>query len=85
MVLPGQGIDAILRMNWLRNYRVVLNLMKRIVELKLPFLRIGCLSLCLQFSPYQSLLMPKLLLILPLFLWFVRFWVSFLKIYLGYH
>jgi hypothetical protein len=26
MVLPGQGIDAILGMNWLRNYGVVLNL-----------------------------------------------------------
>ena len=36
MVLPGQGIDAILGMNWLRNYGVVLNLRQRIVELKLP-------------------------------------------------
>ena len=36
MVLPGQGIDAILGMNWLRNYRIVLNLRQRIVELKLP-------------------------------------------------
>ena len=35
MVLPGQGIDAILGMNWLRNYGVVLNLRERIVELKL--------------------------------------------------
>ena len=35
MVLPGQGIDAILGMNWLRNYGVVLNLRQRIVELKL--------------------------------------------------
>ena len=26
MLLPGQGIDAILGMNWLRNYGVVLNL-----------------------------------------------------------
>ena len=26
MLLPGQGIDAILRMNWLRSYGVVLNL-----------------------------------------------------------
>ena len=32
MVLPRQGIDAILRMNWLRNYGVVLNLRQRIVE-----------------------------------------------------
>ena len=36
MALPGQGIDAILGMNWLRNYGVVLNLRQRIVELKLP-------------------------------------------------
>jgi len=36
MVLPGQGIDAILGMNWLRNYGIVLNLRQRIVELKLP-------------------------------------------------
>ena len=26
MVLPGQGIDVILGMNWLRNYGVLLNL-----------------------------------------------------------
>ena len=32
MVLPRQGIDAILGMNWLRNYGVVLNLRQRIVE-----------------------------------------------------
>ena len=36
MVLLGQGIDAILGLNWLRNYGVVLNLRQRIVELKLP-------------------------------------------------
>ena len=36
MVLPGQGIDVILGMNWLRNYGVVLSLRQRIVELKLP-------------------------------------------------
>ena len=36
IVLLGQGIYAILGMNWLRNYRVVLNLRQRIVELKLP-------------------------------------------------
>ena len=35
MLLPGQGIDAILGMNWLRNYGVVLNLRQRIIELKL--------------------------------------------------
>ena len=36
MLLPRQGIDAILGMNWLRSYGVVLNLRQRIVELKLP-------------------------------------------------
>ena len=36
MVLPGQGIDAILRMNWLWVYGVVLDLKQRIVELWLP-------------------------------------------------
>ena len=36
MVLPGQGIDAILGMNWLRNYGVVLNLRQRTMDLKLP-------------------------------------------------
>ena len=36
MVLPGQGIDTILGMNWLRNYGVVLNLKQRVVELRLP-------------------------------------------------
>ena len=33
MVLPGKGIDAILRMNWLRVYGVVLDLKQRVVEL----------------------------------------------------
>ena len=36
MLLPRQGIDAILGMNWLRNYGVVLNLKQRVVELRLP-------------------------------------------------
>ena len=36
MLLPRQGIDAILGMNWLRTYGVVMNLRQRIVELKLP-------------------------------------------------
>ena len=36
MLLPGQGIDAILGINWLRSFGVVLNLRQRIVELKLP-------------------------------------------------
>jgi hypothetical protein len=35
-VLPGQDIDAIFGMNWLRVYGVVLDLKRRIVELKLP-------------------------------------------------
>ena len=33
MVLPGQGIDAILGMNWLRVYGVVLDIKRRSVEL----------------------------------------------------
>ena len=36
MVLPRQGIDAILGMNWLWLYGVVLDLKQRIVELWLP-------------------------------------------------
>ncbi|XP_066392477.1 uncharacterized protein [Miscanthus floridulus] len=36
MVLLGQGIDAILRMNWLCVYGVVLDLKQRVVELWLP-------------------------------------------------
>jgi len=36
MILPGQGIDAILGMNWLRVYGVVLDLKQRIIELWLP-------------------------------------------------
>jgi hypothetical protein len=33
MVLPGHGIDAILGMNWLKVYGVVLDLKWRVVEL----------------------------------------------------
>ena len=36
MVLPGQGIDAILGINWLRVYGVVFDLKQRVVELLLP-------------------------------------------------
>ena len=36
MVLLGQGIDAILGMNWLRVYGVFLDLKQRVVELRLP-------------------------------------------------
>ena len=36
MVLPGQGIDVILRMNWLWVYGVVLDMKQRSVELRLP-------------------------------------------------
>ena len=36
MVLPVQGIDAILGMNWLRVYGVFLDLKQRVVELRLP-------------------------------------------------
>jgi hypothetical protein len=33
MVLPRHGIDAILGMNWLKVYDVVLDLKRRVVEL----------------------------------------------------
>jgi hypothetical protein len=36
MVLPGHDIDAILGMNWLKVYGVVLDLKRRVVELRLP-------------------------------------------------
>jgi hypothetical protein len=35
MVMPGQGIDVILGMNWLRAYGVVLDMKRRSVELRL--------------------------------------------------
>ena len=47
MVLPGQGIDAILGMNWLRVYGVVLDLKRRMVKLLLP-----------SFEDRMSLLVP---------------------------
>ena len=73
MVLPGQGIDAIMGMNWLRVYGVVLNLKQRVVELRLP-----------SFKDRISLLMPsdpalpvvahvEASPVLPLFLWSVSF------------
>ncbi|XP_066396398.1 uncharacterized protein [Miscanthus floridulus] len=34
--MPGQGIDAILGMNWLWVYEVVLDMKRRSVELRLP-------------------------------------------------
>jgi hypothetical protein len=36
MLLPGHGIDAILGMSWLNVYGVVLDLKRRVVELRLP-------------------------------------------------
>ena len=48
IVLSRQGIDAILGMNWLRVYRVVLDLKQRVVELWLP-----------SFEDRMSLLMPS--------------------------
>ena len=48
MVLPGQGIDAILGMNWLWVYGVVLDLKQRVVELRHP-----------SFEDRMSLLMPS--------------------------
>ena len=73
MVLPRQGIDAILGMNWLRVYGVVLNLKRRVVELQLP-----------SSGDRMSLLMPsdpslpivahaEASPVLPLFLWSVSF------------
>jgi len=53
MVLPGQGIDAILGMSWLRNYGVVLNLRQKVVELKLS-----------SSEDRMSLLMPSVLALL---------------------
>ena len=67
MVLPGQGIDAILGINWLRVYRVVLDLKQRIVELRLPSSE-DRMSLLVPSDPVLPvLLMLKPLLILPLF------------------
>ena len=48
MVLPRQGIDAILGMNWLRVYGVVLDLKQRVIELWLS-----------SFEDRMSLLMPS--------------------------
>ena len=36
MVMPRQGIDAILGMNWLQVYGVVLDIKRTSVELRLP-------------------------------------------------
>jgi hypothetical protein len=36
MVLLGHGIDAILGINWLKVYEVVLDPRRRVVELRLP-------------------------------------------------
>ena len=85
MVLPRQGIDIILGMNWLRTYGVVLNLRQRIVELKLP-----------SSKDRMSLLMPSVPTLLvvaygeaspdlssiPVVCEFLD---VFPKIYLGYH
>ena len=85
MVLPGQGIDAILGMNWLRVYGVVLDLKQRIVELQLP-----------SFEDRMSLLVPSDLVLhvaahaeaspdltsIPVVCEFLD---VFLKIYLGCH
>ena len=67
MVLPGQGIDAILGINWLRVYGVVLDLKQRIVELRLPSSE-DMMSLLVPLDPVLPIaFMMKLLLILPLF------------------
>ena len=67
MVLPGQGIDAILGMNWLRVYGVVLDLKQRVVELRLLSSK-DRMSLLVPSDPVLPIaFMMKLLLILPLF------------------
>jgi hypothetical protein len=48
MLLPEHGIDAILGMNWLKVYGVVLDLKRRVVELRLP-----------TFEDMMSLLIPS--------------------------
>ena len=66
MIMPGQGIDAILGMNWLRVYGVVLD-MKRSVELWLPSSE-DRMSLIVPSEPVLPIAaMLKLLLILPPF------------------
>ena len=67
MVMPGQGIDAILGMNWLRVYGVVLDMKRRSVELWLPSSE-DRMSLIVP-SIQSCLLLPMLkpLLILPPF------------------
>ena len=85
MVLPGQGIDAILRINWLQVYGVVQDLKQRVVELWLP-----------SSEDRMSLLMPSDPALpiaahaeassdLTSILWYVSSWVFFLKIYLDCH
>jgi hypothetical protein len=90
MLLPGHGIDAIVGMNWLKVYGVVLDLKRRVVELRLPASK-DRMSLPIPSeltSPVaarQLLQMWKSLLISPLFQWSVSFRMFFLMICLGYH
>jgi hypothetical protein len=86
MVLPGQGIDVILGMNWLRVYGVILDLKRRIVELKLSSSE-DTMSLLMPLDPalpvvaHTEASSPDLASISVA----LSFWMSFLKIYLGYH
>ena len=85
MVMPGQGIDAILRMNWLRVYGVVLDLKRRSVELRLPSSE-DRMSLLVPSDPVLPIAAhaeasPDLTSILVL----CEFLDVFLKIYLGCH
>ena len=74
MLLPEQGIDAILGMNWLRKYGVVLNLRQRIVDLKLPSSedRMSPLMPSVPTLPAIAHTEASPILLL-LFLWFVSF------------
>ena len=93
MVLPGQGIDAILGMNWLRVYGVVLDLKQRVVELR-PSSSEDRMSLLVPSDPAlpiaahieASLDLASIPVVCePLFLWYVSSRMFFLKIYMGCH
>jgi hypothetical protein len=85
MLLPGHGIDAILGMNWLKVYEVVLDLKRRVIELRLPASE-GRMTLLIPSELTSPIVAPgKSLLISPLFQWSVSFQMLFPIICLGYH
>ena len=80
MIMPGQGIDVILGMNWLRVYGVVLDMKRRSVELRLPSSK-DRMSLIIPSEPVLPVAAhaeasPDLT---------SSSWMFFLKIYLGCH